>query len=139
MSTVESSRSLLTSAGSASVALSLLAHPSSGVVVPIVAGVGDGAEGPLDVVPAPFVVEPATNELCDEGASPSRADPPVKVRHKLVVQSNVQTHVPSLAHSDQATAGQRPAALVALRPVCGAERDQSAGGRLESWGGGGSR
>jgi hypothetical protein len=99
MSTVESSRSLLTSAGSASVALSLLPHPSSGVVVPIVAGVGEGAEGPLDVVPPPFVVESATNELCDEGASPPRADPPVKVVHELVVQSNVQTHVPSLAHS----------------------------------------
>ncbi len=75
--------------GSADVAAALLSNPHRRVVVPFVAGVGDGAERRLDVVPSPFVLKAPPNELCDESASPPRPDPPVEVGDEVVVQRNV--------------------------------------------------
>jgi hypothetical protein len=69
--------------------VALLLNPRRRVVIPFVASVGDSTEGGLNVVPSPFVLKPAPDELCDEGAPPPRPDPPVEIGHEDIVQRNV--------------------------------------------------
>lgn len=86
------------SAGSAVVAAALSRDPPGGIVVPVVPTVLDGAERRDDVVPPPLVVEPATDELRDEGAPTTGPGAPVELRHEFIVQRYVHTHVPRIAH-----------------------------------------
>lgn len=98
MSTVESRSRRATSAGPAPVVMTLVSHPPGRVVVPLVGGVGQRPEGRLDVVPAPLVIDAATDELGDEGTPTPRTDASVELGHQIVRQRNVYTHVPRLAH-----------------------------------------
>ena len=68
MSTVESSRTLATSAD-ASLVGALASDPFTGIVIPFVALVGDSPERCLDIVPSPLVIESAANQLGDESRS----------------------------------------------------------------------
>ena len=81
------------------VATPLAAHPLRRIVVPVVAGVGDAAKRRFDVVPAPFIVESPLNQFSDEGATLPGAGPPVEFGHEIVVERDVQSHGPNLAHS----------------------------------------
>ena len=51
------------SARAARVGLTLSPHPCRRIVVPLVTGIGQAAEGGFDVVPAPLVLETALDEL----------------------------------------------------------------------------
>jgi hypothetical protein len=54
-----------------------------------VASVRDSTQGRLDVVPAIFVFQAATDELGDERAPPSRADATIEGIDKVVLQRYV--------------------------------------------------
>ena len=97
MRTVESSRILATSADATPVG-ALAADPFTGIVIPFVALVGDSPERCLDVVPPPLVVESAANQFCDECAASPASSPLVEFGNKLVINGNVQSHVPTIAH-----------------------------------------
>ena len=97
MRTVESSRILATSADATPVG-ALAADPFTGIVIPFVALVGDSPERCLDVVPPPLVVESAANQFCDECAASPASSPPVEFGNELVINGNVQSHVPTIAH-----------------------------------------
>ena len=97
MRMVESSRILATSADATPVG-ALAANPFTGIVIPFVALVGDSPERCLDIVPSPLVIESAPNQLCDECAASPAPSPPVEFGNELVVNSNVQSHVPTIAH-----------------------------------------
>ena len=97
MRTVESSRTLATSAHSTPVG-ALAADPFTGIVIPFVALVGDSPERCLDIVPSPLVIESAANHLCDECAASPASSPPVEFGNELVINGNVQSHVPTIAH-----------------------------------------
>ena len=88
MRTVESSRTLATSADAAPVG-ALAADPFTGIVIPFVALVGDSPERCLDIVPSPLVIEAAANQLCDECAASPASSPPVEFGNELVVDDNV--------------------------------------------------
>ena len=77
----------------------LASHPLRRVVVPVVAGVGDAAERRFDVIPAPFVGESPLDQLSDEGAALPGTGAPIELGHEIVVQGDVQPHVPNLAHT----------------------------------------
>ena len=74
--------------------MTLSPHPRGGVVVPLVTGIGQAAERGFDVVPTPFVVKTAPDQLADERASPPPARAPVNLCHEVVGESYVQTHGP---------------------------------------------
>jgi hypothetical protein len=97
MRTVESSRTLATSADATPVG-ALAADPFTGIVIPFVALVGDSPERCLDIVPSPFVIESVANQLCDERAASPASSPPVEFGNELVINGNVQSHVPTIAH-----------------------------------------
>jgi len=97
MRTVESSRILATSADATPVG-ALAADPFTGIVIPFVARVGDSSECCLDIVPSALVIESAANQLCDECAASPAASPPVEFGNELVINGNVQSHVPTIAH-----------------------------------------
>lgn len=97
MSTVESSRTLATSAD-ATLFGTLAADPFTGIGVPFVALVGDSPERCLDIVPPPLVIEPASNQLCYECATSPASSPLVELGNELVINGNVQSHVPTIAH-----------------------------------------
>jgi len=97
MSTVESSRTLATSADATLVG-TLAADPFTGIVIPFVALVGDSPERCLDIVPSPLVIEPAANQLCDECATSPASGPLVEFGNELVINVNVQSHVLIIAH-----------------------------------------
>jgi hypothetical protein len=97
MSTVESSRTLATSADATPVG-TLAADPFTGVVIPFVALVGDGPEHCLDIVPSPLVIESAANQLCDECTTSPASSPLVEFGNELVINGNVQSHVLTIAH-----------------------------------------
>jgi len=88
MSTVESSRTLAMSADATFVG-TLAADPFTGIVVPFVTLVGDGAKGSLDVVPSPLVIESAANQLGDECATLPTSGPLVELGNELVIHRNV--------------------------------------------------
>jgi len=98
MRTVESSRILATSANATPVG-ALAADPFTGIVIPFVALVGDSPERCLDIVPSPFVIEPAANQLCDKCATSPASGPLVEFGNELVIDGNVQSHVLNIAHS----------------------------------------
>lgn len=106
MSTVESSRTLAISAGATLVG-PLSADPFTGIVIPLVALVGDGAERCLDIVPPPLVVEAAANQLRDERAAAPAARPLIELGNELVVDGDVQSHVPKIAHWNPSAASMR--------------------------------
>ena len=97
MSTVESSRTLATSADATLVG-TLAADPLTGIVIPFVALIGDSPERCLDIVPSPLVIEPAANQLCNESATAPASSPLVELGNELVINGNVQSHVPIIAH-----------------------------------------
>src|SRR5262245_21724927 len=97
MRTVESSRTLATSADATPVG-ALAADPLTGIVIPLVALVGDGPERCFDIVPSSFVIEPASNQLCDECAASPGSSPPIEFGDELVIHGIVQSHVPTIAH-----------------------------------------
>ena len=97
MRTVESSRIFATSADATPVG-ALAADPFSGIAIPFMALVGDSPERCLDIVPAPLVIESAANQLCDERAAPPASSAPVEFGNELVINRNVQSHVPTIAH-----------------------------------------
>ena len=72
----------------------LLPHPRRGIVVPLVAVVGQATKSGFDVVPAPFVLEAPSNEFGDERAAPAWARPPIDLVHEIGIQRYVQTHGP---------------------------------------------
>jgi hypothetical protein len=55
------------SAGATLVTVTLSSDPGRRICVPFVRGVSEGAQRRLDIVPAPLIVDPALNELVDEG------------------------------------------------------------------------
>ena len=85
--------------GTARVVTTLSAHPPGGVIVPFVPGVGESAKCRLDVLLPPLVLQTATNEFSDEGTALTRTDTAIQIGHEVVVERNVQSHVPMLAHS----------------------------------------
>jgi hypothetical protein len=97
MRTVESSRIFATSADATPVG-ALAPDPFTGIVIPIVALVGDSPERCLDIVPSPLVIESAANQLCDECAASPASGAPVEFGNELVINGNVQSHVPTIAH-----------------------------------------
>ena len=97
MSTVESSRTLAISAGSTLVG-PLLADPFTGIGIPLVALVGDGPERCLDIVPSPLIVESPADQLRDERAAAPTSRPLIELGNELVVNGDVQSHVPRIAH-----------------------------------------
>jgi hypothetical protein len=90
------------SPGAARVASALGTNPAGNVVVPVVSGVLDLAERGLDVVPPTFVLEPAPDQLGDEGTALASPDALIELLHELVVERYVQTHVPRIAHNGDA-------------------------------------
>jgi hypothetical protein len=97
MRTVESSRIFATSADATPVG-TLAADPFTGIVIPFMALVGDSPERCLDIVPSPLVIEPAANQLCNECATSPASSPLVEFGNELVINGNVQSHVPTIAH-----------------------------------------
>ena len=97
MSTVESSRILLTSPSAARVG-ALLLDPCAGIVIPFVALVGDCPKSCFDVVPALLVLDPATDQHRDEGAASPASHASIELGNELVVNRNVQSHVSTIAH-----------------------------------------
>ena len=77
----------------------LSSHPLRWIGVPVMAGVGDAAECRFDVIPAPFVVESPPDQLSDESAALPGTGAPVELGHEIVVQDDVQPHLPNLAHT----------------------------------------
>lgn len=77
------------SADATTVAAALAPDPRGRVRVPVVTGVGQLAEGRLDVVPPSLVVEAPTHQLCDEGAPATGADPSVELGDQAVLQRYV--------------------------------------------------
>ena len=61
--------------------------------------IGDSPQSRLDIVPPLFVLEAATNQLGDKGTALSGPDPSVEVSDQFILQSYVQSHGPSIAHS----------------------------------------
>jgi hypothetical protein len=57
----------------------------------------DRPGGGKDLVPAALVIERASQDSSDEGASPPLPDPPVQFGHQLILEAYVQSHVRSLA------------------------------------------
>lgn len=78
---------------------SLPADPSAGIVIPFVSAVGDGPQRCLDIIPSPLVIKSAANQLCNERAASPTAGPSVELGDELVINGNVQSHVPTIAHS----------------------------------------
>ena len=60
--------------------------------------VGDGPERCLDIVPPPLIVKSPANQLRDERAAAPVARPLIELGNELVVNGDVQSHVPRLAH-----------------------------------------
>ena len=77
MRTVESSRIFATSADATPVG-ALAADPFTGIVIPVVALVGDSPERCLDIVPSGLVIESAANQFCDECAASPASSAPVE-------------------------------------------------------------
>jgi CMP/dCMP kinase len=84
------------------VGVSLRRYPSRGVRIPLVLS-GKAADPGFDVLPALLVLEGLAHGLRDEHTTTSPPDAPVESLHKVVVQSNVQTHGHNLAHSRLST------------------------------------
>jgi hypothetical protein len=76
----------------------LAADPFTGIGIPVVALVGDSTERCLDVIPSPLVIEPTANQICDKCATSPASGPLVEFGNELVINGNVQSHVPSIAH-----------------------------------------
>ena len=72
--------------------MTLSPYPGRRILVPLVTAIGQAAERGFDVVPAPFVVQTALDELGDERAPAAGARTPVDLGHEIVVQGYVQTH-----------------------------------------------
>ena len=96
ISTVVSRTIRATSALTGAIA-TLLAHPGSRVVVPLV-GLGQYAHGRGKVIPPPLLGECGLHSRHDECAALPRADPAVELGHDIVVECQVQSHGPTLAH-----------------------------------------
>jgi hypothetical protein len=78
--------------------MALLTHPSTGVVVPIVPGVWQLTECGFDVVPAPLVLESASDQFRNECAAASGPNALIQLCDHVIVKRYVQTHVLMLAH-----------------------------------------
>jgi hypothetical protein len=87
-------------------------------------GVGECAHGSFDVLPATLIVERAPNRGSDEHAALTPAHPAVESTNYLVVQTYVQTHGHSIAHTHQGHGGRNDGDLV---PYAGLERHRSGG------------
>ena len=80
-------------------ASALTPDPGSGIFVPLVSGVRDGAQGSQDVVPASLILGRPAHRLCDERAALAPSYSAVQLRKELVFEVNVYTHAHNLAHS----------------------------------------
>ena len=87
------------STGSAIVAAPLTPHPICRIVVPIVTGTPNPAQCFFDVVPTPFIVKSASDELGDKGAALAGACATIQFRHQGVGQCNVYSHGSRIAHN----------------------------------------
>ncbi len=65
----------------------LVADPFTGIVIPFVALVGDGAEHCLDIGPSPLAIESAANQLCDECAASPASSPLAPLSDKLAAHA----------------------------------------------------
>ena len=100
MRTVESSTTrAMRSAGAAPIGMALGSDPLGGIVIPVMAGAGQSAEGGLDVVPAGLVVERAPYQLGDEGAAPPATGAGIQLGDEVGLELNVHTHVSKSTHS----------------------------------------
>jgi len=81
------------------VATTLLAHPGCGIIVPLMAGIGQAAERRLDVGPSAFILETTSDQFDNEGASPSRASSSVQFGKQSVIYGQVNPHGLNIAHS----------------------------------------
>jgi len=81
------------------IATALRRDPGSGIWIPLVLTVCERADTGFDVLPAPLVVERATEGLGDEGAATTPSDALIELRDEIVIQAYVQTHGHNLAHS----------------------------------------
>lgn len=61
-------------------------------------GVGDRPQGPLDLIPAPFILEAAPYQSGNERTATPGPGPSIKILDKIVVQLNVQSHVFNNTH-----------------------------------------
>ena len=87
------------SAGPLGIPLSLGAYPGSGILIPLMARIGDGAQRGFDVIPSPFVIESPSDQSCDERTTPSGPCPTIQVFNKIVIQLNVYSHVRYYTHT----------------------------------------
>lgn len=74
----------------------------------------EGTQCGLDLIPTLLVVEAAPDELLDERASPTRPSASVELSDRLVIQMNVQTHVPYGTHDSIGCSRTLSAGLTAL-------------------------
>src|SRR5438128_153318 len=86
-------------ADAANVGSALTPDPGSGIFVPLVSGVRDGAQGSQNVVPTSLILERPAHGLCDERAALAPSYSAVQLRKELVFEVNVYTHAHNLAHS----------------------------------------
>jgi hypothetical protein len=87
------------SAGAAPISMALGFDPLGGIVIPVMANAGQGAERRLDVVPAGLVVERAPDQLGDEGAAPPATGAGIQLGDEVGLELNVHTHVSKSTHS----------------------------------------
>jgi hypothetical protein len=59
----------------------------------------DGADRRLQFIPAPLVVERATDQCRQERAARASAEAGIELGHQLIRKLNVQTHVRNIAHA----------------------------------------
>jgi hypothetical protein len=83
----------------------LVAHPASGIVVPVVTAVGDRAECGIDRFPATIAVERALDGVRDVGASATAAYPAIELTNQPLVQRNVHSHGHNVTHSSVTRVG----------------------------------
>ena len=81
------------------IGVSLCLYPLRRVAVPDMTIIGDPAERAFDVVPTLFVFEAAANELRDERAALTRTNSAVELFDQDIVESDVQSHVLTIAHT----------------------------------------
>ena len=80
------------------VATPLRANPRCRIFIPVVPGVGDRPQGPLDLIPAPFILETAPYQSGNERTATPGPGPSIKILDKIIVQLNVQSHVFNNTH-----------------------------------------
>jgi hypothetical protein len=76
----------------------LLANPAAGILVPLVAAVGNGAERRLEQFPATIVVQRLLDRTRDIRATATSADATVELADESILEGYVHTHGHTLAH-----------------------------------------